>query len=277
MNLTPTPARLAALLSLSFALAAPMAASAQNLAIVNGKPVPKARVESLMSQVLRGGQQQRTPELEQQVRDETVLREILTQEAERRGLVQGATYKEQMELARQSILIRELIADFQKTSPVSDAEILAEYNKAKTQAGDKEYHARHILVESEDEAKALIAKLKAGAAFEDLAKASSKDSGSAPQGGDLGWATPASFVPEFGQAMAALQKGQMTETPVKSSFGWHIIKLDETRDIQLPPIDDVKPQIVQNLTQQKLAKFREDLRNKAKTDYKFGAAAPAAQ
>lgn len=276
MNTSSLPIRLAALSSLSLALLAPLAAQAQNLAIVNGKPVPKARVESLMTQVLRSGQQQRTPELEQQVRDEAVLREILSQEAERRGLVQSPVYKEQMELARQSILIRELITDFQKKSPVSDAEVLAEYNKAKAQAGDKEYHARHILVDSEEEAKALIAKIKGGTPFVEAAKASSKDSGSAPQGGDLGWATPSSFVPEFGKAMAALQKGQMTETPVQSSFGWHIIQLDETRDAQLPAIEEVKPQIVQQLTQQKLAQFREDLRLKAKTDYKFGPApAPA--
>ena len=272
MNTFTLPARLAALSSLSLALLAPVAAEAQNLTLVNGKPVPKARVESLMSQVLRSGQQQRTPELEQQVRDEAVLREILTQEAERRGLVQSPAYKEQMELARQSILIRELITDFQKNSPVSDAEVLAEYNKAKAQAGDKEFRARHILVDSEDEAKALIAKIKGGAAFTDVAKASSKDSGSAPQGGDLGWASPSSFVPEFGKAMAALQKGQLTEAPVQSSFGWHVILLEDTREAQLPPVEEVKGQIVQQLTQQKLAKFREDLRLKAKTDYKFSGA-----
>lgn len=275
MNLHPTPARLASLIGLSLALLAPLA-HAQNIAIVNGKPVPKARAEALLTQITRSGQQERTPELEQQARDEAVLREILTQEAERRGLVQGAGYKEQMEVARQSILIRELFADFQKTNPVSDAEIQAEYDKAKAQAGDKEYNARHILVDSEDEAKALIAKIKAGASFEDTAKASSKDSGSAPNGGDLGWATTGNFVPEFSKGMASLQKDQMTDVPVRSQYGWHIIKLVDTRALQLPSVADVKPQIVQNLSQQKLAKFREDLRLKAKTDYTFGGAAPAA-
>jgi len=253
---------------LALAAVAPLA-SAQNIAIVNNKPVPKARVEAFIDQVVKQGQQQRTPELEKQVRDELVMREIFQQEAERRGLAATPDYKQQMEFARQSILIRELFADYSKKNTVSDAEIQAEYNQLKGQAGEKEYRARHILVESEDEAKSLIAQIKGGAKFDELAKKHSKDPGSGQNGGDLDWAAPAGYVPEFSQAMVKLEKGKFTDTPVKSQFGWHIIQLDDVRDAQFPAFDEVKPQLAQRLQQAKLAKFRDDLKAKAKTDYKF--------
>ena len=248
------------------------AAAAQNIAIVNGKPVPKARVDTLIQQAEKAGQAV-SPEMQQQARDQVVLREIFTQEAERRGLQTSADYKAQMEVARQSLLIRELFNDYQKTAKVSDDELKAEYDKVKGAAagGGNEFHARHILVEKEEEAKALIAQLKAGAKFEDLAKANSKDPGSAPNGGDLDWAAPGSYVPEFSQAMVKLQKGQFTDEPVKSQFGYHIIRLDDTRTASFPSFEEVKPQLAQRAQQQKLAKFRDDLKNKAKTDYKFSA------
>ncbi|QPF72884.1 peptidylprolyl isomerase [Roseateles sp. DAIF2] len=258
----------ASVVALSAALL-PVSASAQNVATVNGKPVPKARVDQLIGQVTKGGQQQRSPELEAQVKDEVVLREIFMQEAEKRGIPASADYKAQMELAKQSILIRELFADFGKKNPVTDAEAEAEYNKFKAQNSGTEYRARHILVEKEEEAKALIAQLKGGAKFEDLASKNSKDPGSAANGGDLDFANPGNFVPEFSKAMTELKKGEMTQEPVKSQFGYHIIKLEDTREAQFPAFADVKPQILQRLTQQKLAAFQAELKSKAKTDYKF--------
>jgi len=254
--------------ALTVGLGAPLLAQAQNIAVVNGKAIPKARVEVLMSQALKQGQQ-KTPELESQVRDEVVLREMFMQEAEKLGMASTPEYKAQMELARQTILIRELFTDYQKKNPVTDAEIQAEYDKFKAQSAGTEYRARHILVEKEDEAKALIAQIKGGAKFEDLAKKSSKDPGSGANGGDLDFAAPGSYVPEFSQAMVKLKKGEMTETPVKSQFGYHIIKLEDTREAKFPPIEEVKPQIEQRLGQMKMAKFRDDIRGKAKTDYKF--------
>jgi len=259
----------ASLLAVSVALLTPLAAQAQNVAIVNGKPVPKARVEALLQQATKQGGQPRTPELEAQVKDEVVLREMFMQEAEKLGLARSADYKAQMELARQSILIRELFTDYTKKNPVTDAEIQAEYDKFKAQATGTEYRARHILVEKEDEAKALIAQIKGGAAFDELAKKNSKDPGSGQNGGDLDWANPNSYVPEFSQALSALKKGEMTETPVKTQFGYHIIKLEDTREAQFPALDEVKPQIQQRLGQQRLAKFRDDIKAKSKTDYKF--------
>lgn len=243
-------------------------AMAQNIAIVNGKAVPKARVDTLLTQAERAGQQI-SPEMQGMAKDEVVRREIFAQEAAKRGIAQQADYKAQMDLARESILIRELFEDFKRKNPVTDAEAKAEYEKFKAQSTGTEYRARHILVENEDEAKALIAQIKGGAKFEDLAKAKSKDPGSGANGGDLDFAKPENYVPEFGQAMTKLKKGEMTETPVKTQFGWHIIQLDDTREAQFPDFDSVKPQLQQRLAQMKLQKFQDDLRKAARTDYKF--------
>jgi len=250
-------------LALSLLAALSFSASAQNLAIVNGKPVPSSRVEALKQQVERSGRPV-TPEILAQIKEELIAREVFMQEARKRGLDASEDYKAQLELARQSILIRELFANFQKKNPVSDAEIKAEYDKFVGANGGKEYRARHILVEKEDEAKALIADIKKGGKFEDLAKKVSKDPGSGANGGDLDWASASSYVPEFSNAMVKLEKGQMTEAPIKSQFGFHIIRVDDVRDAQLPKLEEVKPQITQQLTQSKLSKFQEDLRAKAK-------------
>ena len=247
------------------------AAQAQNVAVVNGKAVPKARVDALVAQAKKSGQQV-PPDLEARARDVVVMQEIFAQEAERRGLTATADYKAQMELARTRVLLDALRGDFEKKNPVTDAEAKAEYDKVKGEAGSgMEYRARHILVEKEDEAKALIKQLNGGASFEDLAKKNSKDPGSGANGGDLDFAAPGSYVPEFSQAMVKLKKGELTQEPVKTQFGYHIIKLEDTRQAQFPPIEEVKPQIKQRLEQQKLGSFLEDLRSKAKTDYKFSA------
>ena len=153
---------------------------------------------------------------------------------------------------------------------MTDAEAKAEYDKFKGQSTGTEYRARHILVEGEEEAKALIAQIKGGAKFEDLAKAKSKDPGSGENGGDLDFAKPENYVPEFSKAMTALKKGEMTETPVKSQFGYHIIKLEDVREVQFPEFEAVKGEVVKRLAQVKLQTYQENLRKAAKTDYKFG-------
>ena len=257
---------LAATVAVIGAVALP--ALAQNIAIVNGKPVPKARAHLLITQITKRGQP-RSPEMEAKVKEEVVLREIFLQEAEKRGLNKTDDYKNQMELARQSLLIRELFADYAKKNPITDADAKAEYDKFKAQASGTEFHARHILVEKEEDAKALVKQLNGGAKFEDLATKNSKDTGSAQNGGDLGWSAPDAYVPEFSAALAKLKAGEMTQEPVKSQFGFHIIKLEETRPAQFPAFDDVKGQIMQRMQQQKVAEFQEELRSKAKTDFKF--------
>jgi len=240
-------------------------ASAQNVAIVNGKPVPMARVEMLQQQLAKAGRPV-TPEMAGQLKDEVIAREIFLQEASKRGLDASEDYKAQIELARQTILIRELFADWQKNNPVTDAEIKAEYDKFAAANGGKEYKARHILVEKEEDAKKIIADLKKGAKFEDIAKKQSKDPGSGANGGDLDWASPNSYVPEFAGALQKLNKGQTTDVPVKSQFGWHVIRVDDIRTAQLPKLEDVRPQIAQQLQQQKLQAYQEGLRKSAKVE-----------
>ena len=240
-----------------------MPAMAQNIAVVNGKPVPASRMAALAQQVERSGRPV-DDTLKAQIKEELIAREIFVQEAEKRGLKASKDYKAQAELALQTILIRELFADFQRKNPVTDAEVKAEYDKFAAANGGQEYRARHILVETEDQAKAIIANIKKGAKFEDIAKKDSKDPGSGANGGDLDWASASSFVPEFSEAMVKLGKGQMAEAPVKSQFGWHIIRVDDVRQAQLPSIDELKPQISQQLQQQKLNDFQEQLRSKAK-------------
>ncbi|HQX59639.1 MAG: peptidylprolyl isomerase [Rhodoferax sp.] len=254
---------IAALLAVAFTTLAPVAALAQNIAIVNGKAVPASRVAALTRQLESSGRKV-TPEMQDQLREEIIMREVFMQEAKKRGLDATDEFKLQLDLARQSILIRELFNDYQKKSPITDADAKAEYDKFVAANGGKEYKARHILVETEAEAKAIIADLKKDGKFEEIAKKSSKDPGSGANGGDLDWAASGSYVPEFSKAMVALEKGKTTDTPVKSQFGYHVIRLDDVRDAQLPKFDEVKPQILQQLQQQKLAAFQQDLRTKAK-------------
>jgi peptidyl-prolyl cis-trans isomerase C len=241
-----------------------MSATAQNIAIVNGKAVPTTRVEALAQQVARSGRPI-TPEVEAQIKEEVIAREIFMQEAQKRGLDATPEYKTQIELARQTILIRELFAEFQKTSAVTDADVQAEYDKFVAANGGKEYRARHILVETQAQADAILASLKKGGKFEDIAKKQSKDPGSGANGGDLDWAAPGNYVKEFSDAMVALNKGQVS-APVQSQFGFHIIRLDDVREAQLPSLADVKPQIVQQMTQQRMAAFQQELRAKAKVE-----------
>ena len=242
-----------------------MTLQAQNVAIVNGKAVPKTRLNMLAAQVERSGRAV-TPDMEQQLREEVIMREIFMQEAEKQGLEASDDYKVQLEIAKQSILIRELFAQYQKANPVSEADIKAEYDKFVASNSGKEYRARHILVEKEDQAKAIIASLKKGGKFEDIAKKQSKDPGSGANGGDLDWANPSSFVKEFSQAMVELKKGQVTDMPVKTQFGFHIIRLDDTRETPVPKFDEVKAQISQQMQQGKLAEYQQSLREKAKIE-----------
>jgi len=238
------------------------AAMAQNAAIVNGKAIPSARVDEFVAALTQQGRPD-TPELRTAVRDELIAREIFMQEAEKKGLARHTDVQRQLESARQDILIRALIRDQLKTNPVTDADIKAEYDKLAKASGGKEYKARHILVDGEADAKAIIEQLKKGTAFEELAK-KSKDTGSASRGGDLDWASPDSYVKPFSDAMVKLEKGKMTEVPVKSDFGWHVIRLDDIRDVQPPPLEQVKPQIQQELERRRIQSMQADMRAKAR-------------
>ncbi len=251
--------------------AAPAVSSAAAIATVNGSPISQARFNFLLQQSQQQGQPD-SPEVRKTLREKLIVEEIIAQEALKKGMDKLADVNTQIDLARQTILIRAYLQDFIKNNPLGDDVLKAEYEKIKSQMGDKEYHARHILVEKEAEAKDIIARLKKGEKFEKLAE-KSKDPGSKAKGGDLGWAAPANFVPEFSAAMTKLQKGQYTTEAVKSQFGWHIIKLEDSRAMQAPPFDEVKQNLRQRAQQQQIDKMISDLRTKAKVEE---TAAPAA-
>jgi peptidyl-prolyl cis-trans isomerase C len=258
--MTFKPARL--LLALIAVIGAP--AFAQNLAVVNGKAIPTSRVDAIVKQVVAQGQGQDSPQLREAIKRDLIAREVLMQEAIKQGYDKKPDVKQALDSARQAIVVNQLARDYIAKNPVTDAEIKAEYDRfAKTQAGEKEYHLRHILLSTEDEAKAVIGKLKGGAKFEDLAK-QSKDTGSAANGGDLDWAAPSAFPPEFAAGFTKLQKGGVTDAPVKTGAGFHVIKVDDVRAVKVPALDEIKSQIAESLTQNKLAAYQEEMVKKAK-------------
>jgi peptidyl-prolyl cis-trans isomerase C len=257
--MTFKPARL--LLALIAVAAAP--AFAQNLAVVNGKAIPTSRVEDAVKQLVAAGQGQDSPQLRMAIKQEMIAREVLMQEAIKQGYDKKPEVKAALDNARQAIVVNQLARDYITKNPVTDAEVKAEYDRFKAQTGDKEYHVRHILLDNEADAKAVIAKIKGGAKFEELAK-QSKDTGTANNGGDLDWAAPSSFPPEFAAGFTGLQKGAVSQNPVKTANGFHVIKLDDVRAAKLPSLDEVKPQIQDALAQKKLADYREQMVKKAK-------------
>lgn len=237
-------------------------ALAQNIAVVNNKPIPKAREDAWVRELTKQGQPD-TPEMRKMVKERLIQNEVLLQEATKRGIPEKADVKFMLDIQRQNTLIQALLRDEVEKHPVTDAQIKAAYETQKAKVGGKEYRARHILLEKEDEAKGVIDQLKKGAKFEELAK-QSKDTGSAKNGGDLDWAAPDSFVKPFSDAMTKLQKGQYTEAPVQSQFGWHVIRLDDVRDTQFPPLEQVAPQIREGLQQERVQQFVEGLKKNAK-------------
>lgn len=233
-------------------------------ATVNGKAIPKSRVEFMVkSQTVKG-----TPDNEQlrkAILDQVIAWELVVQEADRTGLSKKADIQSQLGIARQQIIFQAYIQDYFKTHPVKDEALRAEYNRVKVQRGDKEYKARHILVEKDADAKDIIEQLRKGAKFEDLAK-QSKDIGSRERGGELDWQPAATYVKPFGDALSKLEKGKTTETPVQTQFGFHVIRLDDVRNAQFPEFDAVKPQITNMLQNQEVERLVKDLRAKAKVE-----------
>jgi peptidyl-prolyl cis-trans isomerase C len=240
------------------------AAGTKAFATVNGKTIPANRADVLMANQLAQGQPN-TPELQAAIREELVRREVLAQEAVKNGLDKKSDVQGQIDLARQGVLVNAYMSDFARSIKISDADVQKEYEGIKAALGDKEYKVRHVLVEKEGEAKDIIDKLRKGEKFEDLAKAS-KDPGSKEKGGDLGWANKAGYVQPFSAAMVKRDKGRYTETPVQSKFGWHVIQLDDVRELKMPPLDDLKAQIVQRMRQVAVEKQILELRSKAKVE-----------
>ncbi len=244
------------------AKAAKAAPGASSGLTVNGVVIPKAYFDAMNREREASGQPS-SPEVGAAIRDELINREILSQAARKKGVDKEGTVAAQMDMARQAVLIRAYFDDFIKANPISDAQLKANFDAALVQAGSKEYKARHILVDSEDEAKTIIANLGRGESFEKLAKEKSKDTGSKDNGGDLDWGPAGRYVPEFGNALKALAKGGLTTTPVKSPFGYHVIRLDDVRDMKVPAFDEVKENIRQRAQQEQVSALVKSLREKA--------------
>ena len=240
-------------------------AAGKPIATVNGVAVPQARADFLMQQQAQRG----APDTEQMrgaVREELINREVLAQEARKAGAEKAPEVQTQLDMVRQEIVVSYYLREFARKNPVTEAEIQKEYDRAKSQHGDKEYKARHILVETEDQAKGLIADLKKGAKFDELATKNSKDTGSAQRGGDLDWNVPGTFDKQFSEAMVKLEKGKYSEAPVKTRFGFHIIQLDDVRPAKFAGIGEVRPRIQQMLVQNKIEQLIKGLRAKAKIE-----------
>jgi len=245
--------------------AKPKPAAGKPVVTVNGVAVPQSRMELMMLQQQARG----TPDTEQlrgMVRDELVNREIIMQEAQKAGIAKNAEVQTQLDLARQEIIVSAYLRDYARKHPITEAEIQKEYDRARTQHGDKEYRARHILVETEDQAKGIIADLKKGGKFDDLATKNSKDTGSAQRGGDLDWNVPGTFDKQFSDAMVKLEKGKHTDAPVRTRFGFHVIQLDDVRPAKFAALAEVRPRIQQMLVQNKIEELVRGLRAKAKIE-----------
>jgi len=241
------------------------AAAAGPVAKVNGVPVPRARLEFMMEQQKSRGAQD-SDQMRAMVREELVNREIIVQEAQKSGLAKKPEIQAQLDLARQQVIVNAYLQDWVRKHPITDAEVQTEYDRAKARTGEKEYRARHILLETEAEAQNMIAELKKGGKFDELASRNSKDPGSKQRGGDLDWNVPGAFDKQFSDAMTRLEKGKYTETPVRTRFGFHVIQLDDVRQMRFPALADVRQRIQQQLVQNKVEELIRGLRAKAKIE-----------
>ena len=256
--------RLAALLIAGAIISAPAFAQSKTFATVNGQAIPQSVYDAFVAEQKAQGTPD-TPELQNAVKEELIRREILAQEAKKKGLDKKGNIQGQVELAKQAVLIRAFLSDYVAAHPISEAQLKAEYEVIKTNLGTTEYKARHILVADEEEAKGIIAKLDKGEKFSELAKVS-KDPGSKDKGGELGWSSPNSYVKPFGEALAKLKKNEYTKTPVKTDFGYHVIMLEDSRPANPPPFEQVKQQMQQRAAQQQVEQLVKELRGKAKVN-----------
>ena len=243
-------------------MSASVLAADKTLVTVNGSAIPQSTADLFVAEQTAQGAPDNA-ELRNAVREELIRRELLVQEAKKAGLDKKADVVAQIDAMRQSILIRSFIQDYAAKHPISDSQLKTQYEAIKTQMGSTEYKTRHILVKEEAEAKAIIDNLKKGTKFEDLAK-QSIDPGSKDNGGDLGWASPSNFVKPFAEALTGLKKGKYTETPVKSDFGYHVILQEDSRRLEFPSLDELKPRLQQQAQAEQISKMVEDLRAKAK-------------
>jgi peptidyl-prolyl cis-trans isomerase C len=239
--------------------------SAPAAAKVNGTAIPQSRLDLATKAQLSQGQQD-TPEMRKAIRDALINNEIVAQEAVKRGLDKHPNVAAQLDLDRQRILANAYFSEYFAKNPITDEALKKEYERMKSQTPPKEYKVRHILVDKEDDAKNIIAQIKKGGNFEKLAAEHSKDPGSKGRGGDLDWAPAERYVKPFADALRSLKKGGMTDAPVQTDFGFHVIRLEDERATKIPNFEDVKAQVQQSAQNQALQKHVQDLRSKAKIE-----------
>ena len=232
--------------------------------IVNGQPISRAFLQSIMSEMAQRGGGQSIPE--DKVVDGLIARELLRQEAEKQNLAKDPSIAMKVENAAREILVQASVENFRKNAAVTEEELKKEYDTRIAAMKGSEYKARHILLETEDAAKDVLAKLAKGAKFDELAKKMSKDPSAKQNGGELGWFNGQQMVPEFTAAVSALKNGETAKEPVKSQFGWHVIEREDSREQAPPPYDAVKEQFRNALVGQKLQQHVEDLKASAKIE-----------
>lgn len=242
-----------------------VALAADPVATVNGKAIPQAYAEAVMNEQKAKGAPD-SQELRDAVRERLVRMEVLFQAAKKKGIDKKPEVQTQLDLAREAMLANAYVRDYVASNPVSDAEVRKTYDDMKARLGTTEYNVSHILVKEEAKARALIAKLQAGAKFEEVAKAESTDTGTKDQGGDLGWSSPGMYAPAFSEAMTKLKKGEMSSEPVESTYGFHIIRVNDTRKLDTPAFEEIAEQIRQQLQSQKLEAHLTELRAAAKVE-----------
>jgi peptidyl-prolyl cis-trans isomerase C len=242
-----------------------MPAAHAQVATVNGVAIPQARLDVVLK-MLAANKQPDTPENRNRVREQLINNEVFAQEAVKKGLHKTPEIAAQLELQRQETLVNAFVQDYIKANPVTEEAMRKEFERVKPTIPAKEYKARHILVEKEDEAKEVIALIKKGGSFEKIAAEKSKDTGSKARGGDLDWGPANRYVKPFGDALGKLKKGQMTDAPVQTDYGWHIIRLEDERATKVPTYEEAKPQIQQMMQGQQVQKMLGDVRAKAKVE-----------
>jgi len=247
---------------LLFGITTSALATSATFVTVNGVRIPQRIANYLISEQKAQGAEDNA-ELRANVRETLIRRELLLQEARRAGTDKRPDVAAQADLARQTPIINAYLVEYMEKNPISEAQLRAEYEKIKLQIGTTEYRAKHILVEQEDRAIAIINNLKRGVKFENLAK-ESIDLGSKDDGGDLGWSSASAFVKPFGDALTRLAKGKYTETPVKTDFGYHVILLEDTRPLAAPAFEEVKPRLEQRMQSEQINKMIEGLLSRAK-------------
>jgi len=245
--------------------AAPKKTSTGGTLVVNGVTIPKSRIEAMNKELNSQGQPDNA-ERQQAIRDELVNREVLAQAASKRGLDKNPDIQAQMEMARQAVLVRALFENEVKTNPITDADLQKQYEQFKGSMGSTEYKVAHILVDKEEDAKQIIDSLNKGGDFAKIAKERSKDPGSKENGGDLDWGPSARYVKPFADAVTSQQKGKVSAAPVKTDFGYHVIRVDDSRPLKVPEFAEVKEQFRQRAQQQQIQKMVVDLRQKAKIE-----------